>query len=432
MTRLEQILKQKLDKVEVPYNPSHWAEMEQMLASQATGMSTKTKLFIGAAAVITGITLGGLFMNNDATTDSTVNKNDITATKLNAETNSFEESQVVLTEASNETAAQEAHSTTIHETENVSENQVNETETVSADQVNESPKQATIENNSSLGNTATTPVLKSGSSTSGWGKFSVSQTEVCQRKGVTFSIDGEGAHPVSFLWNFGDGNTSSQPSPTHEYTQVGSFDITLTLTTIATGVDTVQSKANLITVLAAPDYHLELALSNVMDVESEASFEAVGLKENETIDWNLGDGTSSQERSFIHRYEVAKLYEVKATALNNTTGCTTNLTDKIKVENDYNLLAPTGFIPSSLIEVNQTFIPIGLKNLEEGYTFLFEIFNPRNGMEKIYSVMDYQGWNGRVNNTGERLNTGMYSWVAIVTKPDGTQKKYMGSVLLAK
>ena len=36
---------------------------------------------------------------------------------------------------------------------------------------------------------------------------------------------------LSYLWNFGDGNTSTEANPVHSYTAQGSYQITLTLTT---------------------------------------------------------------------------------------------------------------------------------------------------------------------------------------------------------
>ncbi len=51
------------------------------------------------------------------------------------------------------------------------------------------------------------------------------------------SYDNFGNPPTSWLWDFGDGNTSTDQNPTHEYDSVGSFAVSLTATN-AGGSDT--------------------------------------------------------------------------------------------------------------------------------------------------------------------------------------------------
>jgi len=47
--------------------------------------------------------------------------------------------------------------------------------------------------------------------------------------------DNSWPRPVSYLWDFGDGNTSTEASPVHTYTEVGEFEVVLTATTEAGG-----------------------------------------------------------------------------------------------------------------------------------------------------------------------------------------------------
>jgi len=42
-------------------------------------------------------------------------------------------------------------------------------------------------------------------------------------------------YTISYLWNFGDGGQSTQTNPTHTYTSIGTYNVTLTATTIGTG-----------------------------------------------------------------------------------------------------------------------------------------------------------------------------------------------------
>jgi PKD repeat protein len=420
MADLNQILKSKLEQAEVPYNPEHWTEMEQKLNAQASGMSNKVKGFIGAAAVVAGVTLGGLFMDSDS---AQLNKVDSVEIAVIANDN---------TTTSSENVSQDNENLAGNTTNDVVEaignhaNVLDEKLNVNTDVVNADIESITSNENSEVNGNKNT---KSGSASSSWGKFSVSATQICEGKGITFSIDGI-VNPVSFLWSFGDGSTDNTPNPTHIYKTAGVYDVSLTLTEISSGADTTQTKENLITILAAPNVDLDWELSNVLDIDAQVSFEALGLSYSETVLWSLGDGSTSTEAALLHTYGTDGIKKVSLIATNPTTGCTTELEENVKVENDYNLLAPTGFNPKSLINENKTFIPVGLKNLGDGHSFVFEIFNPRKGMERVYKTNQYVGWNGKFENVGETLPAGIYSWQAIVKRPDGSEKKFVKSVTL--
>lgn len=60
--------------------------------------------------------------------------------------------------------------------------------------------------------------------------FTVDQTVICAAQGtVQFTNTSTGPGVLSYLWNFGDGSTSSQQSPSHVYSAKGSYPVTLTV-----------------------------------------------------------------------------------------------------------------------------------------------------------------------------------------------------------
>ncbi|HEY3215211.1 MAG TPA: PKD domain-containing protein [Candidatus Eisenbacteria bacterium] len=84
----------------------------------------------------------------------------------------------------------------------------------------------------------------SGSPTSGPGPLTVQFTDL--------STNG----PTSWLWDFGDGGSSTVQNPSHTYTNVGSYSVSLTATNAA-GSDN-ETKLNYITVTApAPNIHVQ-------------------------------------------------------------------------------------------------------------------------------------------------------------------------------
>lgn len=58
--------------------------------------------------------------------------------------------------------------------------------------------------------------------------FTPSETEGCA---LPFTVDftNESVNGVTYLWNFGDGGTSTEAFPSHTYTSEGTFDVTLTV-----------------------------------------------------------------------------------------------------------------------------------------------------------------------------------------------------------
>jgi len=49
---------------------------------------------------------------------------------------------------------------------------------------------------------------------------------------VAFTDESTGS-PTEWLWDFGDGDISTEQNPTHEYTDIGDFDVSLTVTNVA-------------------------------------------------------------------------------------------------------------------------------------------------------------------------------------------------------
>jgi outer membrane protein OmpA-like peptidoglycan-associated protein len=61
--------------------------------------------------------------------------------------------------------------------------------------------------------------------------------ELCEPVTVNFSANVSGDTPVTYSWNFGDGSTGTGATPSHTYTEPGTYTVTLTATNAA-GSDT--------------------------------------------------------------------------------------------------------------------------------------------------------------------------------------------------
>ncbi|MFX1364057.1 MAG: ABC transporter substrate-binding protein [Promethearchaeota archaeon] len=78
--------------------------------------------------------------------------------------------------------------------------------------------------------------------------FIVNRTAILVNEWVQFTIIGTlGDPPATFLWEFGDGYTSTNQNPTHQYTAVGTYTVSLNVTD-ANGDSDIETRINYIIV----------------------------------------------------------------------------------------------------------------------------------------------------------------------------------------
>ena len=132
---------------------------------------------------------------------------------------------------------------------------------------------------------------------------------VCPNDVITF-VDLSTNNPTNWLWDFGDGNTSTLQSPTHSYTTSGTYDVSLTVSN-ADGMDT-HTEIAYITILAAPlaSFSQEVIAGNNVIFTDEST-------EAETWNWDFGDGNNSTMQHPVHNYSMPGSYTVTLTVTND-------------------------------------------------------------------------------------------------------------------
>ncbi len=121
------------------------------------------------------------------------------------------------------------------------------------------------------------------------------------------STDGE-----SFLWDFGDGNTSTEESPTHVYETPGVYTVTLEVTNAA-GLSTTLGKPIDIQAPVTVDCTWEVDPEDYRTVHfADASVGAVELL------WEFGDGFQFTGMSASHTYREDGIYTVTLTSTSIT------------------------------------------------------------------------------------------------------------------
>jgi chitodextrinase len=134
---------------------------------------------------------------------------------------------------------------------------------------------------------------------------------------VTFtdkSVDEDGGEIVSWLWDFGDGGSSSEQNPVHTYAMNHTYSVTLTVTDSdgAVASDTRQ----VVLVNAEPVVDFEYRFVEDLAVHFiDKSVDPDGIISSWA--WDFGDGTVSSEQHPIHVYSELGEYEVTLTVVDN-------------------------------------------------------------------------------------------------------------------
>ncbi|AKB71613.1 PKD domain-containing protein [Methanosarcina mazei] len=186
--------------------------------------------------------------------------------------------------------------------------------------------------------------------------FSANITEGLYPLSVQFTDNS--SYAESLEWDFGDGNTSTDLSPLHTYSEAGLYTVSLTATGNRTSVTrTAESYINVI-LPPIPDFGANVTTGpypltvQFMDNSIYA----------ESVVWDFGDGSVSNEKNPVHTYKERGLYTVTLGAGGNGTTVNKTVQDFINVT-----IQP--FPPEANFSVNVTRepAPLTVSFLDESY-----------------------------------------------------------------
>jgi len=132
--------------------------------------------------------------------------------------------------------------------------------------------------------------------------------------------------PGQHFWDFGDGQTASEPDPTHVYTQNGSFTVTHVITDSQSCTDTLR-KTHLVNI--GVNTLGIAALDSSICITEPARFTALTSPQSQ-VSWNFGDSTFSNQLNPVHQYQHPGIYEVSA-HIADPSGCQTQASLSIEV-----------------------------------------------------------------------------------------------------
>ena len=151
---------------------------------------------------------------------------------------------------------------------------------------------------------------------------------VCDGNAVSFNNDSEIASGnLDFEWDFGDGETSTEENPQHNYDEPGTYEVTLIAVSDNSCNDTVSHNVEIYPVPEA----------DIADIEDVCDGETVAFEHTSTLPgdtnelhWNFGDGNTSSEEAPEHQYSETGEYEVSL-VVETSNGCTDTATTSVEV-----------------------------------------------------------------------------------------------------
>ena len=214
----------------------------------------------------------------------------------------------------------------------------------------------------------------------------------------SISFDGSGSvgyeTPLSYEWDFGDGNTGSGMNPTHMYDNLGMYTVEVTVTDNSGNcVDTDSATVEIfgVTADAGGPYVLSEDTYTVHFIGS-----ARGHQPPFTFEWDFGDGTTSSEQNPYHTYENNGNYTVSLTVNESGNGCS---------DTDVTSVYVTGDDPP----IVQLEYPVGGERLTGTVTVEWSATDNTyvSGIYLYYSAEGDDAWH---QLDGVLENTGAYDW----------------------
>lgn len=245
--------------------------------------------------------------------------------------------------------------------------------------------------------------------------------EECERATLTYVDNSSTNAGCVYYWSFGDGNTSSQVSPSNTYTASGTYNITVTVTSPFGCVNTASTTS---TVIVNPGTIANFTSEGMDGTMMSPIYQFYDQSTNAaTRIWSFGDGTGSTLINPQHTYANKGIYIVSLVTTTNK-GCKDSTAMQIEVLPIFTLYIPNAFTPDGNGN-NDYFMPKGVE-ISEFNMMIFDRWG-----EMIFQSDDLEkGWDGRANNGEEIAQQGVYVYKIEVRDFSQKYHDYIGHVTL--
>ncbi|MBK9194215.1 MAG: PKD domain-containing protein [Flavobacteriales bacterium] len=235
---------------------------------------------------------------------------------------------------------------------------------------------------------------------------------------------------VSYLWQFGDGNSSTDMAPTYTY-GAGIFNVSLTVTT-PNGCSATAVNTGLVTAYPSPTAAFSASTYLTDFANQPIAFTDQSPGAPTGYEWTFGDGNTSTDQDTEHIYDNIGVFAVTLT-VTDANGCSGSVIQNVEITPIYDITIPTGFTPNPNGSGGGGYDPNDLSN-DVFYPFVrfVEDFNMRiynRWGELVFESNDVRiGWDGYYK--GQLSQQDVYAYTMQVRFIDDREVELMGDITL--
>ena len=244
----------------------------------------------------------------------------------------------------------------------------------------------------------------------------------CAPYNAVFTNTSDGGQ--EFYWDFGDGTTSTEPNPTHQYLSPGTYTIRLRVVDPNTCNREDQTSFT-ITVFSNPVADFSVAPQPPI-VNTPINFTNLSSSDGVRFKWLFGDGDSlitNTREAVRHEYNATGRYDVCLIVF-NANNCSDTICKPVEALVEPAVDVPNAFTPLSGDVNSKIFVRgYGIQKMK------FIIWN-RWG-QKVFETDSHRiGWDGRYKGTLQPMD--VYAYTLEVNFTDGTKASKRGDITLIR
>ena len=202
----------------------------------------------------------------------------------------------------------------------------------------------------------------------------------------------------SWAWDFGDGDISSAPNPSHTYRTAGTFTVSLTVSS-SVGFHT-ETKVGYISISSTPvgptaAFTADRTVGEVPLTVQFMDESSAGSSSISSWLWNFGNGETSAEQSPSHTYAAEGVYTVSLTVTTSVDSDTETKADLITVNEAVALTVVSGhtYYAGSTIPVSGVTVQIGTSTATSGGSGQYTLIDVPVGVQNLTAFKEgYDGY----------------------------------------